>query len=371
MPTTIQFTGLPTVSAAELTDIICAVQGSSQSQPGTSVQETLQQVYELMQSQVVLSGVGDPNGIVAGMTYQLYWDTLNEQLYVCTTTGTALTAVWTLVSGGGGGGGVNPSTGGYLTYYATTGAVVSGLTPLAAGALITAAGYNQIFVSGNTALTSTAYGKQIVCSGAVNHTVTLPSPVAGSYVDFQILTSSYALYTISPISGTIQGQAFIALGAGESCRLYSDGSNWWIENLVLQPVNMSYNLTNAQSVVTAANPPIQFNQLLFDANGFYNTSTYQFLPRYPGIYSITGAVNSTTSVTGHIHAMISKNGSVVYDNEVPNLQLFPSSMVTGSISMNGINDYAQILCGQSSGSNIALSTDGTTVYFTASRIGLF
>jgi len=96
MATEEMFTSLPTVSTAQMSDIICAVQGYvSTSNLGLSVQETLQQVYNLFQSNVILSNAGNPNGVVAGTTYQLCWDTVDLVLWVCTTSGTATTAVWT------------------------------------------------------------------------------------------------------------------------------------------------------------------------------------------------------------------------------------------------------------------------------------
>lgn len=89
-------TSLPTVTSATLNDIIYAVQGYvSPTQLGTSVQETLQQVYTLFQSNIILYNSGNPNGAVAGSTYQFCWDSLDSILYICTTTGTASTAVWT------------------------------------------------------------------------------------------------------------------------------------------------------------------------------------------------------------------------------------------------------------------------------------
>lgn len=101
-----RFTDLPTVGSAAFTDIICAVQGYvSPSIIGTSVQESLLQIFQLFQSNVILSNAGNPNGSVAGSTYQLCWDTTNHILYVCTQTGTASTAVWmksiTLTAGTG------------------------------------------------------------------------------------------------------------------------------------------------------------------------------------------------------------------------------------------------------------------------------
>lgn len=83
---------LPTVANATLADVIYAIQG------GVSVQETLQQVFNIMLSNNVLSNAGNPNGNVAGNTYQFCWDTVGNALYICTTSGSAITAVWTRIS---------------------------------------------------------------------------------------------------------------------------------------------------------------------------------------------------------------------------------------------------------------------------------
>lgn len=89
------FTSLPAVSSAQMSDIICAVQGYvSPTNLGLSVQESLQQVYNLFQSNVILVNAGNPNGVLAGTTYQLCWDTVEAILWVCTTSGTSSTAVW-------------------------------------------------------------------------------------------------------------------------------------------------------------------------------------------------------------------------------------------------------------------------------------
>lgn len=95
MATEEMFTSLPTVATAQMSDIICAVQGYvNPSNLGLSVQESLQQVYNLFQSNIILFNSGNPNGAVAGTTYQFCWDTLNSTLYVCVTSGTSSTAVW-------------------------------------------------------------------------------------------------------------------------------------------------------------------------------------------------------------------------------------------------------------------------------------
>ncbi len=89
------FTELPTVSNSMMTDIICAVQGYvSPSSLGLSTQQTLSQVFSLFQSNIMLFNSGDPNGSVAGTTYQFCWDLVNSTLYICVTSGTSTTAVW-------------------------------------------------------------------------------------------------------------------------------------------------------------------------------------------------------------------------------------------------------------------------------------
>jgi hypothetical protein len=94
-------TQLPTVGSANLSDIIYAVQGYvSPASPGTSVQESLQQVFNLVLSNTILHNAGNPNGAVAGNTFQLCWDTTHQVMYVCVTSGTSSTAVWVDISPG-------------------------------------------------------------------------------------------------------------------------------------------------------------------------------------------------------------------------------------------------------------------------------
>lgn len=124
-----KFTQLPTVINATLADIIAAVQG------GVSVQQTLQQVYTLMLANTILHNAGNPNGSVAGVVYQFCWDTTNLVLYVCTTSGNAATAVWTVagsfafplaMSLGGTGANLTPSNGGLVYSNASTLAILAG-----------------------------------------------------------------------------------------------------------------------------------------------------------------------------------------------------------------------------------------------------
>jgi len=125
MATEQMYTSLPTVGSAQMTDIICAVQGYvSPSVLGTSVQETLQQVYNLFQAGIIQTYAGNPNGFVAGQTYNLLWDSADKYLWVCTTTGTAGTAVWTLPIPGP----LGAATATSITFSPSTGGIVGTTT---------------------------------------------------------------------------------------------------------------------------------------------------------------------------------------------------------------------------------------------------
>jgi hypothetical protein len=87
---------LPTVANALAADVIYAIQG------GVSVQETLQQVLNLGLSNTVLSFAGNPNGNLAGVVYQLCWDSTDMFLYICTTSGSSSTATWTQITAASG-----------------------------------------------------------------------------------------------------------------------------------------------------------------------------------------------------------------------------------------------------------------------------
>jgi len=94
-----RITGFPQATSLDNGDILYIVQGYvSPTNPGLSAYATLNQVTTFAQNTVVTSFAGDPNGNVAGNTYQLCWDTAAQVLYICTVTGTATTAVWSPVS---------------------------------------------------------------------------------------------------------------------------------------------------------------------------------------------------------------------------------------------------------------------------------
>ncbi len=135
---------LPDAANADVTDVIYAVKGSNFLDPtsGTSVQETLQQVCDLAIQLTILHYGDNPNGHVAGTTYQLCYDYVHFIMYVCTHTGNATSAVWTEISSsspitiplpmsdGGTGADLVPSNGGIVYSGASAMAILPG-TPTA------------------------------------------------------------------------------------------------------------------------------------------------------------------------------------------------------------------------------------------------
>jgi hypothetical protein len=208
------FTQLPVTGAATMDDIICAVQGYvSPSNPGLSVQETLQQVYSLFQSNVVLFNAGNPNGNVAGITYQLCWDTTDNLLWVCTTTGSNVTAVWKTFQGTPTNGQVLIGNTGNAPSLGTLTAGTNIAITNAAGSITIAgtgfAGFAWTVVSSATQAMSPNAG-YIMNNGASLVTLTLPSTAAAG--------------SIIAIQGASSGGWSISQNAGQTINIGSSAS---------------------------------------------------------------------------------------------------------------------------------------------------
>lgn len=262
-------TELPTVVAATTADIIYAVQG------GTSVQETLQQVLNLTQANIILNYAGNPNGNVAGVVYTFCYDTTNSKLYICTTSGSTSTAVWTLIGAlvvapvQGGTGVSNPTAhtlpiangSSAFTFQAlTNGQLLIGSTGAAPVAANLVAGTNMTITNnaGSITLSSTGGGVGFVWNNAtsatqlmdvgngyyVNHaggiTFTLPTPPS-SFADTVQIIGFDTGWTIaqgagqSIIDNDIQttpgvGGSLSSTAAGNCVTLFcgDDGLTWTV-----------------------------------------------------------------------------------------------------------------------------------------------
>lgn len=235
--------------------------------------------------------------------------------------------------------------------------------------VVAQAGYAQTAVSGVTTLGTSAYGTQVLATGSSAYTITLPAQTSGYYIDFQILTTSNALVTLSPASGTIQGQSTFVLGSNESCRLYTNGTNWFVENLVLQPVYAVVGCTSA-TAISSGPVKVPYNSVTFDIGSFFdNVTNFRYTPKYPGKYDVTVAANASCTVNNQINAYAYKNGSAVFAMQsgfcaaVGNV----SGIVNGIITMNGSTDYIE---GFAAGpATSALTTATSTTFISIKRIG--
>lgn len=197
------FTQLPSVASATMADIICSVQAN------LSVQETLQQVYNLMLSNIILHNNGNPNGSVAGVVYQLCWDTLDGILYVCTVSGSASTAVWSNSTGASGAISWNEVTGNSVTMSAQNGYVINYSGTVTCTLPATAAFGTVINIVGNQGGWTIAQGSSQYINIGNAHTTT---GSGGS------LSSTNAFDSVSLIC-TTSNVAWTCLGSPQSLGL--------------------------------------------------------------------------------------------------------------------------------------------------------
>jgi hypothetical protein len=150
-----RFTDLPVVTQAQFSDIVCAVQGyTSPTNLGVSSQETLLQIYNLFARTLVLSNPGNPNGVLAGTTYQLCWDTVDFILYVCSVSGTATSAQWSKAVSLTAGAGISISqSGANIQISSTAVGIAYNTITVASTPLIPNNGYIINYVGGTANLT--------------------------------------------------------------------------------------------------------------------------------------------------------------------------------------------------------------------------
>jgi len=231
------------------------------------------------------------------------------------------------------------------------------------------AGYAQTAVSGVTTLSTAAYGTQVLATGSSAYAITLPAQSAGYYIDFQILTTSNALVTLTPASGTIQGQSTFILGSNESCRLYTNGTNWFVENLVLQPV---YALATCSTATVIQNTPtkVPYNATVYDIGSFWDTSTnFRYTPKYPGKYAFTVTYNAGITTGNQMNAYLYKNGSafLLAQTATSNSSINASVFVTGIVALNGSTDYVEGFGASTTTPTLTAST--TSTFMSMQRIG--
>lgn len=118
---------------------------------------------------------GTPNGTVAGtagtfggLPSSVVWDITNNILYVCTTTGTAATAVWTAVNAASSGAGVLGMPGGRLTLTSAVPVISSDVTG-ATSVFYTPYAGNQIPICSGAAYTMQTFAELTLTLNAGGH----------------------------------------------------------------------------------------------------------------------------------------------------------------------------------------------------------
>ena len=226
-----------------------------------------------------------------------------------------------------------------------------------------------------TTLTASDFGKKVVCSGASAYPVTLPTVTSNAYryIDIQVVTTSNALITLTPASGTIQTQSVFVLGTGESCRVWTDGTNWWVEGLTLMPVSFLENLSTGQTIASGTATKLALATPVYDVGSFFNNSTYTYTPLYPGKYKFyINVLWTSTTTSGGVESYIYLNGSAIAANlfyGTQTTQNAPPMEIT--IEMNGSTDYVQFFVYQDSGSNGTVSATATNTFCGGFRLSNF
>lgn len=207
-------------------------------------------------------------------------------------------------------------------------------------------------ISGVTTLTASSFGKNVVCTGSSAYAVTLPSVTnnATKYIQFTFNTTSFALVTLTPASGTIDGQSTLVYGSNEACTIYTDGTNWITLNKKLIPITFSATTNATQSIANnTATTLTKFGTINFDANSFYTASTGTYLPLYPGKYVMGASVTFASATwTGGGYIQITTGAGVVAQ-----VQHFP---LTGGASADTFSV------------NLVRNFDGSASFFTVQAL---
>jgi hypothetical protein len=169
---------------------------------------------------------GNPNGHVAGTAGvagtsfpSMLWDTTDDQLWICTTTGTATTAVWTPMVA------INGAvTAGHVAVFgANPGQVLDGGPPSSAAA--------PLYINTSQVVSP---GPYLTDTTVASITLTLPPvPAIGTSCEFIDATGSWSTNNliINPNGHTIMGVAanLICNLGGEDFRLWFNGSDWRLQ----------------------------------------------------------------------------------------------------------------------------------------------
>jgi hypothetical protein len=236
--------------------------------------------------------------------------------------------------------------------------------------------FSPLSVSTTAVLTSIALGREVICTGASSYVLTLPAVASDLYFDIFSQTTSNALVTITPASGTIAGQSTLVIGSGDGVRVVSDGTNWWVLQNWLQPASFSATKSTTTTITNGGTVTVKFDTKVFDIGTFYSTSAYTYTPLLPGKYvfqaSSAFASNAGTNYSSKLY--INQSGTIV-DQNVQFLSVGTfviQDRLSQVLQMNGSTDYVLVSAFQNSGSSVNIdASSGDLGTFQGTRVSLF
>jgi len=141
---------------------------------------------------------------------------------------------------------------------------------------------------------------------------------------------------------------------------HANGNNALVINssgVVTTPARPAFRVVRSadQAIADNTSTLIQFNTKsgnseLFDIGGYFNTSSFRYVPQVAGYYSLTMAVLLKSD--DYQFATIRKNGANQFGNRAwSESGIFSTGQVTGVIHLNGSSDYIDATVYHNAGSS--------------------
>ena len=207
---------------------------------------------------------------------------------------------------------------------------------------------SEVSIAAATSLTSTAFGKMHVCSGT-SYAVDLPGPAThtGEWVGFYFTASGIieiARNASETINGISKSRLYVA---GEMARYFCDGTNWFAEQQLREVSFCAYS-SAVQECDYATHTLREIDTEVSDIGGYYNDSTYRFVPLVPGHY-LVGYFDTLVGLTDGKMIILSIRRHAATDTRYEvgraadaGLSGNMSSGATVSIYLDGVDDYVDV-----------------------------
>ncbi len=206
----------------------------------------------------------------------------------------------------------------------------------------------EVSVSAATTLTSSAFGKMHVCTGAADYTLGLPagSGNTGKVIGIRVGSTSKLITIDGNAAETIDGSATRVVWNEESCFLMWDGSQWRKIGGKTRPMVCTIQRTASQSITDSTNTKVQCTIAVDDSALMADVATdHKITCRRSGIYVVTAHVryaNGATATQMQAHANFNVTDAyALSEMAVPNATVVPA--LTGSSIVNvAVGSYAQL-----------------------------